>query len=267
MSPQHHFFLFFLKFFSPVLHPHCLLNINRCLSGGRGGEKSVRLRLFCSFYLSIYRYRHICFSFDWFVCPSVFVFLPPPFPLSPSVSGGRVRNDQSGFDAAGLCPGFLQHMSPGNYKRAPNRLLLLCHAPVWSGRKRRRRSRSKKKKRRRKKSNVRCDITPHTIFNCSAEGPFHIFLNIQYKFTCSVVIGSSLTPPLCLDWETTKKVILRTSGCCITHVVARKYLGLGWMMAPLSSAIIRQDSPEEVRNHHPIWSILPVLAEYRTGAF
>lgn len=38
--------------------------------------------------------------------------------------------------------------------------------------------------------------------------------------------------------------------------------GKKWMMAPLSSAIIRQDSLEEVRNHHPIWSVPPVLAEY-----
>ena len=63
----------------------------------------------------------------------------------------------------------------------------------------------------------------------------------------------------------------RTSGCCSTHVVDRKYAGEAgrWGVAgeqerwwpPLSPAIIRQDSPEEVRNHHHIWSVLPFSFE------
>lgn len=134
--------------------PPLFVKYYQVLERRRRRSESVRLRFFCSrpsVYLSIYRYHHICFSFDfpWFVCPSVFVFLPPPFPLPPPppFSGGRLRNDQSGFDAAGPCPGFPQHMSPGNYESAPSRLLLLCNAPVWKRRRRRR-------KRRRRKSNV-----------------------------------------------------------------------------------------------------------------
>lgn len=57
---------------------------------------------------------HICFGFDRFVCPSVFVLLPPPSSPTPSVSRGRLRNDQSGFDAAGPCPDSPQPMRPGN---------------------------------------------------------------------------------------------------------------------------------------------------------
>lgn len=53
-------------------------------------------------------------------------------------------------------------------------------------------------------------------------------------------MGSSLTQPACLDRETTQKVIVRTSGRCITHVVDRKYLGLegkngGWPLYPQQS--------------------------------
>lgn len=52
------------------------------------------------------------------------MFLPPPFSSTPSVSGGRLRNDQSGFDAVGPCPGFLQHMRPGNYESFLNQSLV-----------------------------------------------------------------------------------------------------------------------------------------------
>lgn len=246
MSPQHHFFVFLpYYFFHPYCwcNPHCLLNINRC---GRRSE-SIRLRFFCSppsVYLSIYCYHHICFSFDfpWLVCPSVFVFLPSSFSSVPPFSGGRLRNDQSGFDAAGPCPGFPQHMGPGNYKSAPSRLLLLCNAPVWSRRKRR------KTKSRRRKTNGWVDVGPHTM-RIHFTQKVREFLNIQNKFipACNTLIGSSLTPPLFLDWE--KKVyywhLLQQHTCGRQEVLGYR----GWetggsagkMMAPLSPAIIRQD--------------------------
>lgn len=63
---------------------------------------------------------HICFGFDRFVCPSVFVLLPPPSSPTPSVSRGRLRNDQSGFDAPGPWPVSPQPMRPGNQESLLN---------------------------------------------------------------------------------------------------------------------------------------------------
>lgn len=97
-----------------------LLNINRCLNGGRGGEYSRLPHSRWCVCLSVCSYGHICFGFERSVCPSVFVFLPPPSSPTPSVSGGRLRNDLSGFDAVGPCPSLLQHMRPGNYESLLN---------------------------------------------------------------------------------------------------------------------------------------------------
>lgn len=154
-------------------------------------EEEEKTSLAVGLTLSIFNYCHICFSFDWFVCPSVFVFLPPP-PLSPSVSGGRLRNDPSGFDAAGPCPCFLQHMSNGNNRRALNQLRLLCNTPV------------------------------------SAEGigeraMFMILLSILQ--TClPVKLGSAALSLKRSSWAETE-MKTKMSGCCITHVVDRKFFG------------------------------------------
>lgn len=143
------FFSFF--FFHPYCwcHTHCLLNINRCWSGG--GEVAIGLDSLSS--CPICPSTPITTSASVLTSPGLFVHLylcfspppPPPFPLSP-FGGGRLRNDQSGFDAAGLCPGFPKHMSPGNYDSTPRRLLLLCNAPVWIRRKRARRWRRKRRR-------------------------------------------------------------------------------------------------------------------------
>lgn len=112
MSSQRCFFGGYF-FFHSHSTSNMLLTINRCLSGRRGQE-SPRRPHSCRFVRLSVCCPHICFGFDRLVCPSVFVFLPPPSSPTPSVSGGRLRNDQSGFDAFGPCPGFPRRTRAGN---------------------------------------------------------------------------------------------------------------------------------------------------------
>lgn len=161
--------------------------------------------------MSVCSYVHICFSFERFVCPSVFVFLPPPSSPSPPVSGGRLRNDQSGFDAVGPCPGFLQHMRPGSYggllNQSPVTILfgdgsLMKYQCIW------------------------CATTIHTL-TCQSER---------------------------LD---TASHMWQTGSAWVWRGISDGEGGKTTVAS--SSAIIRQDSPEEVRNQHPTWSMPPVL--------
>lgn len=194
-----------------------LLNINRCLKGGRGGEYCRLPHSRWCVCLSVCSYGHICFGSERFVCPSVFVFLPPPSSSTPSVSGGRLRNDQSGFDAIGPCPGFLQHMRPGSKVVWPSCL----EQEVW--------------------------------WDISA-------FDVQPLFTPWPVRADSLIlPDVWTPYRTYGRQEVLWRGISD---------GEGEKMTVASfSAIIRQDSPEEVRNQHPTWSMLPVLNEYRSGCF
>lgn len=173
-----------------------------------------------------------------------------PSSSSPPFSWRRLRNDQSGFDAAGPCPGFPQHMSPGNYKSAPSCLLLLCNAPVWSKRKKKRRTRRSemKSEKRGDKDGVKektevwgkGKCTTCAIFRCST--PFTEFhSNIWRRLKCAVDVWM-------LQHTWGRKEVFRHEegwGC--------RWGWAGKMMAPLSPVIIRQDwrgSPKSA--HHMI---------------
>lgn len=202
-----------------------LLNNNRCFIGGRGGDSWCTHSCWC-IWLSVCSYVHICFGFERFVCPSVFVFLPPPSSPTPSVSGGRLRNDQSGFDAVGPCPGFLQHMRQLWKPPEPK----ACDNPVW----------------RRKFDGVSvhlmCNHYPH----------LHLLEHGRLSHCC--ILPDVWTPHFTCGRQ---DVFGSGEGSAVGSVERRRS----------SSAIIRQDSPEEVRNQHPTWSMLPVLKEYSSRCF
>ena len=164
---------------------------------------------------------------------------------------------------------FPQHMSPGNYESAPSWLLLLCNAPVWSRRKKTRRRRRRRRRRRGSRSE-RSNRKSNKVINVIAAQRIHSEHLYILRISLPVALWLAALS-LFLDWEGEERKKKRTSGCCSTHVVDRKYAGEAgrWGVAgeqerwwpPLSPAIIRQDSPEEVRNHHHIWSVLPFSFE------
>lgn len=132
-------------------------------------------------------------------------FFPLLFFLSPLFSRGRLRNDQSVFDAAGPCFGFPMHMSPGNYKKAPSRQLLLCNTRVWSRKKRRRMKRSKTKRKIRRKrwkimsNNVWFDIYVTAVQRIYFTEKTHEFLNIHMRSFSLAVTGPQLLATISLN--------------------------------------------------------------------
>lgn len=264
MSSQHHFFVFLsFSFFHwyQWCHPHCLLNINRCLSRRERRTETLWLRFFLSLCLSIYCHQHVTTFTGLFghlyLCFFPLLFSVPPF------SGGRLRNDQSVFDAAGPCFGFPKHMSPGNYKKAPSRQLLLCNTRVWSRRKRRRIKRRKTKRRRRKRwksmNNVLLDIC-----HCSSEDLFHREGPWIFKYSYEIILSGLQHSYWLLSHSTTlprlseERIIYTVNVRMLLHTCGRQeVLGYGregvrerwWSLYPQQSL---DKTQEEVRNHRPI---------------
>lgn len=244
MSPQHHFFVVFLElfFFSSLLlvPPPLFVKYQQVLErrrrrrrwrgDSRGSCVARPSRLSVHLTLS----PHLLQFWLPLVCLSICICVSSPsFSSVPPLSvEGRLRNDQSGFDAAGPCPGFSTAHEPRQLRSAPSWLLLLCNAPVWSGRKKRRRRRGSKSEWSNRKSNK--------VINVTAAQRIHSqhFYILQISLPVALWLAARA---LFLDWEK-KKEEKRSSGCCSTHVADRKYAGealggdggrAGKMMAPL----------------------------------
>lgn len=206
-----------------------LLKMTRCLNGGGGGDYP-RLPHSCwCVCLSVRSYGHICFGFERFVCPSVFVFLPPPSSLTPSVSGGRLRSDQSGFDAVGPCLPFYStrgwEISNASWAKAVRQSCV--------------------------EQKVRWDISAFKVQPLSTPWP------VRARPTLSLLHPARRLDAPSHMWQTGSARAWRA----ISHGEGEK------TTTASSSAIIRQNSPEEVRNHYPTWSVLPIPKEYSSGRF
>lgn len=206
-----------------------LLNINRCLKGGRGGECRrlphsrwcVCLSVCLQLWPHLLQFWALCLSIC--ICVSASSFFSNPLCQWREAEEWSVRL---------WCRWPLPWLSTAHEARQLQKPpeAKLYDGPVWS-----------------RKFD---EISVHLMSNhYSHLDPLELTLSL-------------LHPARCLD---TVSHMWQTGSARVWRGISD---GEGGKMTVASfSAIFRQDSPEEVRNQHPTWSMLPVLNEYRSGYF